>query len=393
MTVRALLVPEAFLPSPGGIAVSAARIMEHLCQAGVEVWVVDFDGRAEFGPAISVAVDPTRERTILVTPFFNNDRPVRVPERVKADVRREVALRLTSVARSLGIQLVHSMTVFNAGIIATCVASALGLPHLAGVRGFGRHPFDGFRAECVRWVLERATAVVVANRSLFELLSVAHPTVAGGATCIPDSVVAQPYPGLAAGGRAAIRGELGFSSDTVMITLAANLREKPLLGSLLRVLASLPGSPVTRLLVVGRVHPGVRDQFDEDIGRLGLAHRVALRDWISQDAVMHWLEASDIVVMPSTEYGTTNVVLEAMERARCVVASDVFADAIRHDVNGILVDRLDPSALARALATLAANVERRNQVGSAARTWVLAERGPTREANAYLTLYQRLLES
>lgn len=108
---------------------------------------------------------------------------------------------------------------------------------------------------------------------------------------------------------------------------------------------------------------------------------------------MHWLEASDIVVMPSMEYGTTNVVLEAMERARCVVASDVFADAIRHDVNGILVDRLDPSALARALATLAANVERRNQVGSAARTWVLAERGPTHEANAYLRLYQRLLES
>ncbi|HYT84709.1 MAG TPA: hypothetical protein VEK86_14705, partial [Gemmatimonadales bacterium] len=121
--MRALLVPEAFPPTRGGVATSAARIAAHLRQAGVDMWVVDFDGRAEFNPAVSVTVDPTREGTVLVTPFFSyNDRAERIRERVKAAVRREAALQLTNVARSLGIQLVHSMSIFNAGFIATFVA-------------------------------------------------------------------------------------------------------------------------------------------------------------------------------------------------------------------------------------------------------------------------------
>ncbi len=49
--------------------------------------------------------------------------------------------------------------------------------------------------------------------------------------------------------------------------------------------------------------------------------------------------------------------------------------------------------LLEAFATLAADVERRIRVGSAARTLVLAKCRPGHEANAYPGLYQRLLES
>src|SRR5262249_4476112 len=190
---RVLLVPEAFPPSRGGVAGSADRIVGYLRQSGVEVWVVDFDARGEFSPGLSVSIDSSRECTVIVTPYFDNDRPLRIPERAKAAARREAALQLVDIGRRLGIQLVHSMSVFNAGFIATFVSSALQLPHLAGVRGFGRHPFDGQRAEWVRWILERATAIVLANRSLLELLSVAHPAVAASATVIRDSVSPRPY--------------------------------------------------------------------------------------------------------------------------------------------------------------------------------------------------------
>ena len=391
--MRVLLVPEAFPPSRGGVAGSADRIVGYLRQAGIEVWAVDFDGRAEFGPSLSVTVDRTRECTVLVTPFFDNDRPVRIPERVKAVARREATLQLTNVARSLGIQLIHSMSVFNAGFIATFVAGALARPHLVGVRGFGRHPFDGFRAECVRWVLERATAVALANRSLLELLSVAHPAVAAHATVIADSVSPRPYPGLDAAARDALRAEVGVGPDVVLIILAANLREKKLVGLVLQALAAVPLAPATRLLIMGRVHPGVRDQFDADMRRLGLEERVVVRESVSQEVLPRWLEASDIVVLPSVDYGTTNIVLEAMERARCVVASDIFAEVIRHEENGILVNRLDPAALGRAFAALAADLQSRNRLGTAARVVALAECRPDREANAYIRLYERLVAS
>ncbi len=103
MTLRVLLVPEAFPPSRGGVAGSADRIVGYLRQAGVEVWAVDLDARGEFSPGLSVTIDESRETTILATPFFDNERPVRIPERAKAAARREAALQLATVARSLGI--------------------------------------------------------------------------------------------------------------------------------------------------------------------------------------------------------------------------------------------------------------------------------------------------
>src|SRR5262249_25430271 len=154
--------------------------------------------------------------------------------------------------------------------IATYVARALATPHLVGVRGFGRHPFDGLRADCMRWVLQRAAAVVIANRSLFELLAVAHPAEAAAATVVPDAVCALPYPGLDPSDRAALRAEAGAGPASVLITLGANLREKKLLALTLRALASIPESRFTRLLILGRVPPGIREQYDEDVRRLGL---------------------------------------------------------------------------------------------------------------------------
>jgi glycosyltransferase involved in cell wall biosynthesis len=389
--VRVLLVPEAFPPSPGGIAVTAARIVAFLRQVGLEVWVVDFDCRGDFSPGLSVTIDPSRENTILVTPFFDNQAPVRIPERVKAAARQQATLQLTTLARSLGIHLVHSLSVFNAGFVATFVAGALQVPHIVGVRGFGRHPFDGFRAECVRWVLERASAVVIANRSLLELLSVAHPTQAASATIVQDAVTALPYPGLESADRYALRAEARAAPEDVLITLGANLRERTLLGLVLQALASVPDRPATRLLILGRVHPGVRDQFDADIRRLGLDDRVMVREAPPPEVIPQWLEASDIVVMPSVDYGTTNIVLEAMERARCVVASEIFAEVVRHEENGMLVNRLDPARLGETLASLASDPEKRNRLGTAARALVLADFRPEREASAYVSLYERLL--
>src|SRR5262249_28426148 len=107
---RVLLVPEAYPPSMGGIAVCADRVVRHLRQAGVDVWVVDFDCRREFQPALAVTIDATRDRTILVTPFFDNQSPIRIPERLKAAARREAALQLSNLVRPLNVQVVHSLS-------------------------------------------------------------------------------------------------------------------------------------------------------------------------------------------------------------------------------------------------------------------------------------------
>jgi len=74
-----------------------------------------------------------------------------------------------------------------------------------------------------------------------------------------------------------------------------------------------------------------------------------------------------------------------------VVASDVFAEVIRHEEDGILVNRLDPAALRDAVASLAGDPQKRRRLGSAARARVLTECPPDRETRAYLELYERMV--
>lgn len=68
------------------------------------------------------------------------------------------------------------------------------------------------------------------------------------------------------------------------------------------------------------------------------------------DEIPHWLAAADVLVLPSWNEGTPNVVLEALASGRRVVATSVggVPDVVSSDSAGVLVQPRDPEALAKA---------------------------------------------
>jgi colanic acid/amylovoran biosynthesis glycosyltransferase len=109
----------------------------------------------------------------------------------------------------------------------------------------------------------------------------------------------------------------------------------------------------------------------EQVRRLNLADRVALPGIISEDAVLRLLQEADVFVLPSFGLGEAAPVsvMEAMACGLSVVCSRIGGtpDMITDGVDGILVEQKDVAGLASAMLMLAGNVERRAELGRAAR--------------------------
>jgi len=129
-----------------------------------------------------------------------------------------------------------------------------------------------------------------------------------------------------------------------------------------------------------------------------------LRAWTAE-GIVDWTGATDdvagvwrsshVAVLPSHREGLGMSVLEAAACGRPAVAADVpgCREAVQHGVTGLLVPPRDPSALAGALASLAADPVRRRVLGAAARARVEARFGLPAVRAALAGLYARRLET
>ena len=83
-----------------------------------------------------------------------------------------------------------------------------------------------------------------------------------------------------------------------------------------------------------------------------------------------YLSTSDIFVLPSRSEGFSNAILEAMAASLPVVATDVGgnSEAVKDGVNGFLVPRDDPDALAAAIRRLLSDPSQAKAMGEAGKT-------------------------
>ena len=104
-------------------------------------------------------------------------------------------------------------------------------------------------------------------------------------------------------------------------------------------------------------------------------------------------DESAIVVVPSLGEGFGMVALEAMERGRPVIASDVggLPEIVADGETGVVVPSADPQALAWAIAELAADLPRAAALGEAGRRRALAEFRQERCTERHEELYRAAL--
>ncbi len=186
--------------------------------------------------------------------------------------------------------------------------------------------------------------------------------------------------------RAAIRAELGLSTDDRAVVLIGSVQQVKGHWLALDALGLLaPREPRARLVLVcggvpesyastarGRVKRLLGmpldslEAFRRDASGRGLADRLVVTGY--RRDVARVLAASDVVLFPSlAPEGAPRAILEAMAMARAVVATDVGPSReLLGDTSGLLVD-CSPDAVADALATVLASPSRSRALGESGR--------------------------
>ena len=137
----------------------------------------------------------------------------------------------------------------------------------------------------------------------------------------------------------------------------------------------------------GPLEPALRSYARE----LGLDGAVRFLGFVSP--VQRAVEDAAIVVVPSLGEGFGMVALEAMERARPVIASAVggLPEIVEDGTTGLVVPPGDAEALAEAIVALGGNLERAAALGAAGRERALSDFTPARSVLRIEELYSSAL--
>jgi glycosyltransferase involved in cell wall biosynthesis len=126
-----------------------------------------------------------------------------------------------------------------------------------------------------------------------------------------------------------------------------------------------PRLPGIVLHVVGR---GTQRAVVESL-RADLPDQVEWDEWLEPEQVVSALDRATVLVLPSPREGLGRVVVEALLRGRPVIGTRAggVPDVVRDGVNGLLVEPLDPPALADALVRVLSQPEEAKRLAAPAR--------------------------
>jgi glycosyltransferase involved in cell wall biosynthesis len=166
--------------------------------------------------------------------------------------------------------------------------------------------------------------------------------------------------------RAAIRSELGWKDDDVSIGCVARLSGEKGHATLIRAMAELQRRGLQFrgcFLGAGPEKASLVTLAKE----LGVSERLTFAGAVAN--VEDYLQAFDIVALLSSREGMPNAVLEAMAAGKPVVCTPVGAipELLDEGNAGVLLSNLDPHSVAGVLSDLAANPDRRLDLGRRAR--------------------------
>ncbi len=331
--------------------------------------------------AMATGLDPARYRALVVLPEdgeLSGDlrgAGVEVLVRPLAVLRRSLmspagvsrvavawatdAGGLGGLARRRGVALVHSNTSVTLG--GSAAARVARVPHVWHVREI----YAGFERwwPAYRRLLSTADALPCVSGATREQFAGVGP-----ATVLYDGLAVVP-------GRAhrqAARASLGLPAEATVVTVLGRVSGWKGQDVAVRALgeAALRGRPEVVLCLAGEPWRGEERhlrEVHEIAAALGVGDRVRHVGFRADvDAVYG---AADLVLVPSKQPDPfPNAALEAAASGCCVVASahGGLPEMLDDGRTGVLVPPGDPAALARAIADLADDPDRRAALGAAA---------------------------
>jgi glycosyltransferase involved in cell wall biosynthesis len=175
-----------------------------------------------------------------------------------------------------------------------------------------------------------------------------------------------------------MRQRYGVTDRELLVVCAGRLKRRKGMLELVQAFSRLNEDfPAARLVLAGSVNSADRSYADllaRSIADLGLENVVSIDETVGLTQMPGLLAAADIVAQPSLQEGLGLAVLEAMNAARPVIATDIpgtreilFAPDI-----ALVVPPGDVSSIVDALKKLLHDTEGRRRLGDRARAHVLS---------------------
>ena len=207
--------------------------------------------------------------------------------------------------------------------------------------------------------------------------------------CIYSGIGDEPAPAV---DRAAVRAEFGWAPDAPLALFAGRLAPQKGVDDLLGALDLLQHiRPDLRTLIVG--DGPLRGRLEESARAVQLLNGAGLARFTGhRPDVPRLMAAADLVVLPSYYEGLPNVVLEAMQMGKPVVATSApgTTEVVADGETGLLVPLRSPKALAQAMRTVLGDAELARRLGEAGRARVAAEFRVGAMVDQFAALYEQL---
>lgn len=178
---------------------------------------------------------------------------------------------------------------------------------------------------------------------------------------------------------AAMRSELGYSDDDVVITVIGTVEERKAQALILAAFEELARVHSNiRLLLVGASPSPYHEALKSQVANYGLADRVRIQEVTSD--IYRWYAITDIYLSASDIESLPRSMLEAMAFQLPIVSTDVFgvASVIRNGVNGWTTGARDLEAITGLLSyVLSLTSDERATVAERGRDSLLARQAKT----------------
>jgi teichuronic acid biosynthesis glycosyltransferase TuaC len=261
---------------------------------------------------------------------------------------------LRRLLQELPIDLIHAHTAYPDGFAAALLGRATDLPVVISLHGgdvnlyFRR--FSGRKQGL--WAITHANRVIASSRSLQHTVVDKYGADPGRIAVVPSGVDTGKFRPLA---RQKAESSLSLAPQAPRLLYVGAITRSKGIHHLLRAFARLDRAVIDppRLLLVGNGdYAGPARLLAE---KLGVGERVTFVGQRPNDEIPLWINACDLLVLPSLSEGFGVVLVEALACGKPVVATACGGpeDIVTPEV-GILVPPGDESSLAEAL-TVALN--------------------------------------
>lgn len=291
-------------------------------------------------------------------------------------------------------RVIHVRGLGNEGFHAALAARIAGVPEiLVSVHGSHRdlkRPASAWRHAVVTRILEPLTLSMATGITTVCSFAARRDFIQKhAAKLLPPVPNGVPLPALDKPARAQVRAELGIGPERCVVACVSRLTLEKGYSDLAEALRQIdtPSSALDVIIVGGGDEDGsIRALFSP------LAHiRVHFVGF--QRDVGRYLEAADIFAMPSWSENLSNALLEGMSYGLPAITTAVGGSTeVVEQGGGILVPPQDPGPLAEALAALAADPGRREELGRAARANIEANYSLAGMVAKWEQLYGLLLD-